>query len=62
MRWREALHPLGMERVALVSPQDRLRDLLAVVADQGTVELDEPGPDVDVVVRATPAAAALQPL
>jgi len=60
MRWREALHPVGMERVALMSPQVRLRDLLAVVADQGTVELDDPGPDVDAVVRPTPAAAALQ--
>ena len=60
MRWREALHPVGMERVALMSPEGHLRDLLAVVADEGTVELDDPGPDVDAVVGPTPAAAALQ--
>ena len=60
MRWREALHPVAMERVALMSPQDRLRDLLAVTAGQGTVELDDPGRDMDVVAGPTPAAEALR--
>ncbi len=41
MRWRDALHPVAMQRVALVAPRDALRDLLVVVADTGTVELDD---------------------
>jgi V/A-type H+/Na+-transporting ATPase subunit I len=62
MRWREALHPVGMERVALLAPQARLRDLLVVVADEGAVELDSATSDTEIAVRATPAAAALQRL
>lgn len=42
MRWREALHPVGMARVALVAPAPVLRDLLVAVGDAGTVELDHP--------------------
>lgn len=42
MAWREATEPVRMQRVALVAPTDRLRDLLARVADAGTVELDRP--------------------
>jgi V/A-type H+-transporting ATPase subunit I len=41
MRWREALQPVGMERVALLAPSDGLRDLLVNVADEGTVALGE---------------------
>jgi V/A-type H+-transporting ATPase subunit I len=40
MRWREAMRPLGMQRVALLAPRDTLRDLLVSVADEGTVELE----------------------
>ena len=39
MRWREAMRPVGMQRVALLA-QRTLRDLLANVADEGTVELE----------------------
>ena len=41
MRWREALHPVGMHRVALLAPREALRDLLVNVADEGTVALDD---------------------
>ncbi len=33
MRWREALYPMTMQRVALVAPRDALRDLLVCVAE-----------------------------
>jgi V/A-type H+-transporting ATPase subunit I len=62
MRWREALHPVRMERVALMAPQQRLRDLLVVVADEGAVELEDAAPDTDVGAKPTPAAAVLQRL
>jgi len=58
MRWHEALSPLGMQRVALLAPQDALRELLVNVADQGTVELDEVVAD-EAIRSATPAAARL---
>ncbi len=60
MRWREALHPVAMERVALMTPHARLRDLLVAIAAEGTVELDGAGRDAEVAVGPTPAAAALQ--
>jgi V/A-type H+-transporting ATPase subunit I len=41
MRWRDALEPIGMERVALLAPRDALRQLLVAVADEGTVGLAE---------------------
>jgi len=53
MRWRDALHPVTMERVALLAPREALRDVLASVADEGTVEFDVAPADAD---RATPAA------
>jgi len=40
MPWREALHPAGMQRVAVLAPGPALRDALVVVGDAGTVELD----------------------
>lgn len=62
MRWREALHPRHMQRVALAAPRDTLRDLLVGVADEGTVALGEPV-TADTAGRApTPAAARLQRL
>lgn len=60
MRWREALNPVVMQRVALLAPQDALRDLLVAVADEGTVALDEPMPDAAAAPSSTPAAARLQ--
>lgn len=60
MRWREALRPVVMQRVALLAPQDALRDVLVGVADEGTVALDEATADADVARSAAPAAALLQ--
>lgn len=60
MRWREALSPIGMRRVALLAPADSLRDLLVSVADLGCVDLDDLGKTGTALV--SPAAAALQRL
>jgi V/A-type H+-transporting ATPase subunit I len=38
--WPAALRPVSMRRVAVVAPDDRLRDALVQVADAGTVETD----------------------
>ena len=38
--WRESLVPVRMDRIAVVAPADRLRDVLLQVADAGTVEFD----------------------
>jgi len=46
MGWREALEPIRMDRVAVVAPTDRLRQVLVAVADAGVVQLErfaEPG-------------------
>jgi V/A-type H+-transporting ATPase subunit I len=71
MRWREALHPVGMQRMALVAPSAALRDALVVVGDAGTVELDaRPGAEPTLPgsasarlqrLPARPAAALLSP-
>ncbi len=58
MRWREALNPVGMQRVALLAPTESLRDLLVTVADLGSVDLDDLGGSRSAA--ASPAAAALQ--
>jgi V/A-type H+-transporting ATPase subunit I len=41
MPWRERIEPVRMERVALLAPTTRLRDVLVRVADTGLVELDK---------------------
>jgi V/A-type H+-transporting ATPase subunit I len=41
MAWAERLRPVRMERVAVVAPVETLPEVLARVADAGTVELDE---------------------
>ncbi|HET8660857.1 MAG TPA: V-type ATPase 116kDa subunit family protein [Micromonosporaceae bacterium] len=43
MRWREAVTPTPMSRVALVAPGPALRDALVRVADAGVMEIDRPG-------------------
>lgn len=61
MRWHDALHPVAMQRVALVAPRDTLRDLLVAVADTGMVQLDDSdAPGAPPV--ASPAADRLQRL
>jgi V/A-type H+-transporting ATPase subunit I len=58
MRWREALSPVTMQRVALLAPRLTLRQVLVQVADSGTVQLDSPASDrLD-----TPAALRLMRL
>lgn len=61
MRWREAMHPVVMQRVALLTPTDAARDLLVAVADSGTVALEDAGPDEPGRDR-TPAARRLDEL
>lgn len=61
MRWREALQPVGMERVALLAPSDGLRDLLVNVADEGTVALGEV-PAENGTAATGPATARLRRL
>ena len=63
MRWRDVLHPVTMERVALLAPREALRDVLASVADEGTVEFDVAPADADrATPEAGPAALRLQSL
>ena len=61
MRWREALQPVGMERVALLAPSVGLRDLLVNVADEGTVALGEV-PTENGTAATGPATARLRRL
>jgi V/A-type H+-transporting ATPase subunit I len=60
MRWREAVRPVPMSRVAVVTPVGALRDTLVRVAGAGTVELDQLVPPADQ--PAPPAAAGLRRL
>ena len=61
MRWREALHPVGMQRVAVLAPTTVLRDLLVAVGDQGTLDPDEPAHG-DTPAHPGPSAQRLQRL
>ncbi len=60
MRWREAMAPVPMTRIALVAPKDALRQALVRVADAGTVEFDRVVPPADLPV--TEMSRALQRL
>jgi len=65
MRWHEALSPMRMERVAVVSPVERHRDVLEEVARQAVVELDlpyQPGDGPDEVDRAIEASVVHGPV
>lgn len=55
----EAVHPVRMQRVALVAPRAVLREALVEVADAGVVQLDH---DVDEHTGGGPAARLLQQL
>jgi V/A-type H+-transporting ATPase subunit I len=48
MRWREAVTPVPMTRVAVVAPAAALRDALVRVAGAGTVEIDRVVPAADL--------------
>jgi V/A-type H+-transporting ATPase subunit I len=65
MRWREAVTPVAMSRVALVAPTAHLRDALVRVADEGTVEIDRIVPAAELPVadamRALQRAAPASP-
>jgi len=41
MRWSETLAPTRMHRVAVVAPDELLRDVLVLVADEGVCDIDE---------------------
>lgn len=62
MRWREALRPVRMQRVALMAPRDALRDLLVNVADEGAVALDEAPLDDEQTKSPASASARMQRL
>ena len=59
MRWREALEPVVMQRVALAACSDALRDVLVQAADEGTLQLDDAVPDGDSVGAASAAVRRL---
>jgi V/A-type H+-transporting ATPase subunit I len=61
MRWREALEPAVMQRVALAASESSLRDVLARVADEGCVQLEEGAQGVSepIVAAHSPAASRL---
>lgn len=46
MKWREALHPVTMTRIAVLATTFALRDVLVEVADEGTVQIDEISSDL----------------
>jgi V/A-type H+-transporting ATPase subunit I len=62
MRWHDALHPLLMQRVALLAPSERLRDLLVNVADEGTVAIGDAHSDADTPPAPSAASSRLQRL
>ena len=59
MPLREATEPVRMERVAVVAPRERLREVLVRLADAGSVELDAPLVEREATV---PAARRLETL
>ncbi|MFI7063592.1 V-type ATPase 116kDa subunit family protein [Kribbella sp. NPDC050124] len=52
MSWRDAVRPVRMQRVALVVPVDRIRELLDQLSSAGLVELDPVRSDVELAVVA----------
>lgn len=65
MRWREALSPMRMERVAIVAPVEHYRAVLEEVARRAIVELDlpyAPGDGPDELDRAIDAAVVHGPV
>ena len=64
MPWRDALAPARMARVALVAPEESLRDMLVAVAAAAAVEIDDRSAEHDLSgeaarpqARAVPVAA-----
>jgi V/A-type H+-transporting ATPase subunit I len=62
MPWRDALHPVTMQRVALLAPRDALRQVLVFVADDGTVAMDDAPTGPDGTSSPPPAVARLRAL
>jgi V/A-type H+-transporting ATPase subunit I len=50
MRWREAVAPVPMTRLAVVAPSWALREALVRVADSGAVEIERATPAADLPV------------
>lgn len=42
MRWRDALQPTAMQRVAIAACADAMREVLVQTGDEGCVQLDDP--------------------
>ena len=66
MPWRESFEPVRMQRVALVTPRERLRDVLVETAGAGTAELEvatEAGSATEAarLLQRTPATGAVDP-
>jgi V/A-type H+-transporting ATPase subunit I len=59
MRWREALEPVVMQRVALAACSDAMRDVLVQAADEGSVQLEDASPGPGETGATTPAARRL---
>ena len=62
MKWRDALHPVTMERIALLAPDFALREALVEVADEGTVAVDQDSSDSGRVAAPGSASARLSHL
>ncbi|MEU9124979.1 V-type ATPase 116kDa subunit family protein [Streptomyces sp. NPDC048506] len=54
MPWSEAVRPVRMQRVAIVAPQETLRETLIRIAEAGNVEIDR----IDDPAHAAPGPAA----
>jgi V/A-type H+-transporting ATPase subunit I len=50
MRWREAINPMPMTRLAVVAPRGMIRDVLVRVADLGVIEFERTTAAGDVAV------------
>ncbi len=64
MRWREALRPVVMTRVALVVPESGIRQALLRVAEAGVMEIDQPPGDGGIGrprAGTPPGAARVEP-
>lgn len=55
MSWRDALRPVRMQRIAMVAPTRRLREMLVVLAGCGLAELDLPPIAEGAEAASTPA-------
>jgi V/A-type H+-transporting ATPase subunit I len=66
MPWRESMEPVRMQRIAVMAPRERLRDVLVQVAASGQVELESSSEAVEGdaarLLQHLPHADGIQPL